>query len=119
MILVVAMLLVGCKKEVKTYYKIIYNQDWESVAPFNLLVLEYNSNDEIIKNNLINSISNGSYIYTAHENTEKCKIKMSIEYHDSINTKDEFWIYQVYYLIKNDTTKIIINGDIITSYQEP
>ena len=120
LMLAAAMLLLGCKKEeVKTCYKIVYYQDWESVAPFDLLILEYNSNNEIIKNNMIYSISNGNYLYTADNNTEKCKIKMSIEYNDTNNTKDEFWVNQVYYLEKNDTTEILINGDVITSYQEP
>ncbi len=115
MILVMGVLVTGCKKE--TTYTLKWNTEGVSEITTDVLIMEFSSDNEIVKNNAISNIQYGNeYSYTADEMTEKCKIHLTWSYQSWSTTR---WVKQVFYLNKGENTEIIVNDNTIVGTTEP
>ncbi len=115
MILVIGVLMTSCKKE--TTYTLKWNAKGVSEITTDVIIMEFSTDNEVVKNNAISNIQNGSeYSYTADEMARKCKIYLTWSYQGSSTTR---WVKQVFYLKEGENTEIVVDDNTMVGTTEP
>lgn len=112
-------------------YSPMYTINWDgsfvkgmtSYTPeLDIIVLEYNDLNEIVKTQSINSRTlKGRKTITASSRTTKVVVRLDFSFYKGYEKKGEnsFYSVQVYYLDKKTTTQININGESMVQSTNP